>query len=241
MRRLFPHPCDAIDLGEAYAYPPSRPWLRANMVASLDGAATANGLSGSLSGPADKQIFSVLRGLADVVLVGAATVRMEGYGPVRPKFVPQERRRAHGQTPVPAVAIVSAHLDLDPAATIFTEATARTLVITVEDAPRPRVEALRPVADMIIAGEHRVDLTTALDTLTARGYHRQLCEGGPHLLAQLVAADRLDELCLTISPLLTAGTAPRILAGLTFVEPHRLALSQLLEEDGVLFTRYLRT
>ncbi|MFF7245991.1 pyrimidine reductase family protein [Embleya sp. NPDC008237] len=246
MRRLLPVPSTPaepdVDLVEAYAYPPDRTWLRANMVASLDGAAQApDGLSAGLSSPADKRIFGVLRGLADVVLVGAATVRQEGYRPPKPKAAYAAARAAAGQPPAPVIAIVSRSLALDFTTPLFTEAITPTIVITCEDAAPQGLAAAREYGDVIVAGRDRVDFASALDALAARGLTRQLTEGGPHVLAQIAACGRLDELCLTLSPLLTAGPADRILAGPTLVDAVPMRPVSLLEEDGSLFTRYVRS
>jgi riboflavin biosynthesis pyrimidine reductase len=98
----------------------------------------------------------------------------------------------------------------------------------------------RAVADVIVAGDESVDLSAAVDALTERGHRRMLTEGGPHLLAQLVAAGRLDELCLTFAPLLAGGDVTlRILAGQPLDPPRPLHLAHLLEDDGFLFSRYL--
>jgi riboflavin-specific deaminase-like protein len=227
---------DAVDLEAAYAYPTDRPWLRANMVASIDGAAAdAEGRSAGLSGPADKRVFRVLRGLSDGVLVGAGTVRQEGYRAARPRPEYAQQRADAGQGPAPALVIVSGGLDLDLAGPLF-DGAVRSIIVTT-DAAAQRVPAAADVADVLVAGTDRVDLAVALAALHERGLTRLLCEGGPSLLAQVAAAGLLDELCLTVAPRLVGGEAPRVLAGL----PVALGaeLSQLLEEDGFLFSRYL--
>jgi riboflavin biosynthesis pyrimidine reductase len=258
MRRLLPTDREAgpgltgpdgeVDLAAVYAYPEEvvgagRPWLRANMVASLDGAAQAgDGLSAGLSSPADKEIFGVLRGLADVVLVGATTVRNEGYRPARVKAAFAEARKAAGQAPVPAIAIVTRSLDLDLSAPLFTDAVVPTVVLTGPDADPERLAEVREAADVIVAGapgSSGVDPGAAVDALTSRGWLRQLTEGGPHLLGELAAAGRLDELCLAVSPQITAGPAGRITGGDAMV-PQEMELRTLLEDDGFLFARYVR-
>jgi len=230
-------------LADAYAYPadtrPGRPWLRANMVSSADGAARYDGRSEGLSSPGDKQIFGVLRALADVVLVGAETVRTEGYRPAKARSVFAERRAAAGQAPAPAIAIVSSRLDLDLTAPLFTEPLVPTVVLTVADAPADRLAEAERVADVVRLGEGRVDLAAAVRWLDAeRGWCRQLTEGGPRLLGQLAALDLVDELDLALSPLMCAGEAPRITNGPS--ADVRMRLELLLEEDGFLFARYLR-
>ena len=225
---------------QAYAYPPDRRWLRANMVASVDGAASADGRSGGLSSPADKRVFRVLRALADVIVVGAGTARAERYAAVTPEETTPTERVARCQTATPAIAVVTSRLDLDPGSGLFAGAATRSFVLTCAAADPRRLRALREVADVVVAGEDRVDLPVALDALAERGLRRMLCEGGPALLTQIAAAGRLDELCLTISPLLTGGGAGRILAGAGLSPPLPLRLSHLLEQDGALFARYAR-
>lgn len=232
---------DDAELARLYAYPPARPWLRANMVASVDGAAAVDGLSGGLSSPGDRRLFWTLRGLADVILVGAGTTRAEGYRPTRDKndaWVPLGLRS--GRPAAPPIAVVSRSLDVDPGAPFIADAPAdaRTIVITCASAPAPARSALSAVADVIVAGEHLVDLPAAVDELAARGLGRMLCEGGPHLLGQLASAGLLDELCLTVSPVLAGPGSPGILSGAPFASARRLSLASVLEEDGALFCRY---
>ncbi|XVQ83393.1 pyrimidine reductase family protein [Microbispora siamensis] len=237
MRRIHPFTEDEPDIPAAYAYPRDH-WLRLNMVASADGAAWVEGHSEGLSGRADKRIFGLLRGLADVVLAGAATVRTEGYRPARPRE--SWRALREGRPPAPPVAVVTRGLDLDLDSPLFTEAEpyARTIVITTESAPKDRREEAAGRADLIVAGDERVDLAAAVSELRDRGLGRVLCEGGPRVNAQLAAAGLVDELALTVSPLLVGGDAARILDGVASHTP--LTLAQVLEEDGFLFCRYIR-
>lgn len=223
MRRLLPEPSDEVDLAAAYAYPEGRPWLRANMVASVDGAMTgADALSGSLSGPADRAVFGVLRRAAHAVLVGAGTVRTEGY---RPAALP--------------IAVVSNRLDLDWSLPLFDHAPQRTVLLTSATAPADRLAAARVGNDVVVCGEELVDLALAVAALHERGLTRLLCEGGPALLAQLGSAGLLDELCLTTAPVLVGGTAGRILAGPELDErPWHLA--HLLMDHDSLFARWVR-
>jgi riboflavin biosynthesis pyrimidine reductase len=246
VRRLLPDPSGDLgpdDLDAAYAPPvppPGSVHVRANMVSSADGAAVLDGHSEGLSGPADKSVFRVLRGLADVVLVGAGTVRSESYGPVRPTAERREKRAASGYAPIPPIAVVSRRLDLDLSSRFFAEAVARPLVVTCGAAPESARAAASAVADVVVAGEETVDLGEALTALAERGLSRLLCEGGPALLADLVAADLLDELCLTLSPLLAGGAdATRATAGAAS-PPRGMALAHVLEQDGALFLRYAR-
>ncbi|MFE7134544.1 pyrimidine reductase family protein [Streptomyces sp. NPDC057638] len=217
-------------------------WLRANMVSSLDGGAHHEGRSQPISSAADMRVFGTLRGLADVVVVGAETVRMEGYRPARAREAFAGLRAGRGQAPAAAVAVVTASLDLDFSAPLFTEPVVPTLVLTGAGASRERLRAAeRAGVEVVVAGEGRgVDPARVVAELGGRGLRRQLSEGGPRLLGQFVAAGVLDELCLTVSPTLVAGDAQRIADGPSLPVPERLALASVLEEAGFLFTRYRR-
>ncbi|MFF0434514.1 pyrimidine reductase family protein [Streptomyces sp. NPDC004327] len=255
MRRLFPvtdmtasdadREWSLDELADAYAYPEEasgRSWLRANMVSSLDGAGQHDGRSQPLSSETDMRIFGTLRGLADVVIAGAETVRSEGYRPARARDAFAARRAAAGQGPAPVIAVVTASLDLDFSLPLFTEPLVPTIVLTgaLSDRER-RAEAERAGAEVVIAGDGRgVEPERVVAALAERGLRRQLTEGGPRLLGQFVAAGVLDELCLALSPTMTAGGAQRIAGGPPVALPKRFAVASVLEQDGFLFTRYLR-
>ena len=235
------------ELAAVYAYPEPgpgarEPWLRANMVSSLDGAAQHEGRSQPISGTADMRIFGTLRGLADAVLVGAETVRREGYRPARARAAFADLREAAGQAPAPAIAVVSASLDLDFSWPLFTSPLVPTLVLTGAAAAPDRVAAAEKAgARVVIAGDGMgVDPDRAVRALADLGMTRLLTEGGPRLLGQLITAGVLDELCLTVSPMLTAGDAQRIAGGPSVAVPRRFELVSLLEEEGFLFSRYRR-
>ncbi|MDJ1133584.1 pyrimidine reductase family protein [Streptomyces iconiensis] len=217
-------------------------WLRGNMVASLDGAIHHGGRSQPLSCQADMRIFGVLRALADVVVVGAETVRQEGYRPARRREVFAERRAASGQAPVPAIAVVTASMELDFSLPLFTEPLVPTLVVTGEDAPAERIALAREAgAEVVLAGEGAgVDPARVPGVLAERGLRRQLTEGGPTLLGAFAEAGVLDELCLSVAPRITIGEAPRIMKGPLLAEPEGFVLEGVLEEEGFLFTRYRR-
>lgn len=213
-------------------------WLRVNFVASLDGAATVGGLSGPLNDPEDTAVLLALRQLADVVLVGAGTVRAEGYGGLGLDDAAQEWRTQHGLPALPRLAVVTRTLDLDPGLPLFQGT--RPILVAPAGAPAERRERLSDVADLVLCGEDEVDLTTALAELTAQGLGQVLCEGGPELFASLVAVDAVDELCLTISPLIVSGSAPRIIRGGSQVT-HRMRRAHVIEGTDMLFLRYTRT
>ncbi len=249
VRLLFPPTGPGADVGAdpvaLYAAdrrppPPGRPWVMMNMVTSLDGATTIDGRSAGLGGPADRAVFAAVRGVADVILVGAGTVRAEGYGPPRSTPAQRARRRANGQTAVARLALCSASLTLDPGSPLFVDAEERPIVFTAATAPTERRDALATVAEVVVAGERRVDVARMLSVLFSTGARVVLVEGGPSLNGQLVAADLLDELCLTVSPQLLAGRSDRIAVGDAPARPVGLALDRLLEADGLLLARYVR-
>lgn len=226
-------------LAEHYALPDrSEPHLRVNFVTSLDGAAWHDGRSGPLNDEWDQQVFAHLRRLADVVMVGAGTIRVEGYGGLRLDEQAQRWRTEHGLPPHPPLAIVSHALDLDPASEAFTDAPVRPLIITHGGAPHDRLDALAEVADLVVHGEDAVDLAAARGELAERGLPQILCEGGPTLFGALIAADAVDELDLTLSPVLESGSAGRIAHGLQRTLPMRL--QHALPGGPMLFLRYLR-
>lgn len=231
-------PLNDAELAEFYRCPPDRRWVRANFVATLDGAAQGpDSRSGSISGKADKRVFALLRALADVILVGAGTARAEGYGPahIRPEFA--EIRAAHGhREPTPPIAVVTDSLDLpeqlldDP----------RTIVFVPAHADSARLAEVGERVQVVVSGEEWVDVEHAVTTLEERGHRRISCEGGPAFFAELVSAGLLDELCLTVSPMLLPGEVLRVTHGPAIVEPLQMRMAGLLEDDGYLFSRWLR-
>jgi 5-amino-6-(5-phosphoribosylamino)uracil reductase len=226
MRRLLPDPAETVDLRAAYAVPGGR-HVRVNFAASADGAVTVDGRSRGLSSDADREVFHLLRAMADVVLVGAGTVRAESYGGAR-----------EGDRAIPPIAVVTRSLDLDPASRLFTDTRVPPIVLTCASAPADRRKLLADLADVIVAGEEDVDPVSALAALAERGLDQVICEGGPHLFGWLLAAGAVDELDLTIAPLIAGGTAGRIVSGLASQLTDPLTLLQVLEDDGHLFLRY---
>ena len=181
---------------------------------------------------------------ADVILVGAGTVRAEGYeGPLLAPAACR-RRAAEGRAPHPPVAVVSGSADLDPGSAFFAQAPVRPLVVTTDRAAREhprRVAALAEAANVVTAGEEAVEGPALLAALAARGMRVVHGEGGPALFGSLAAADLVDELVLSIAPVLAGGSGPRVLAA-----PHddgalptRLHLVEVLHEDSMLFARYV--
>jgi riboflavin biosynthesis pyrimidine reductase len=246
VQRVYPthEPVEEVSgLIEAYRYPPisDRAYVRATMVTTLDGAAWGpDGRSGSISARADRETFAVMRGLADVILVGAGTVRAEVYRPAITTTDLVDHRVTAGQQPDPVIAVVSRALDLDPAAPLFTEAAEPTIVITTERSPVDRRDVLSELARVVVTGTDDIDVDRALGALANFGLLRVMCEGGPTLLAHMAAVGRIDELCLTVTPLLAGGHAPRIVDGAPSLTGQAMSLAHILEEDGMLLTRWVR-
>jgi riboflavin biosynthesis pyrimidine reductase len=241
MRSLFPIPAEAVDPAEVYGDTPSvdgRPSVRLNMIVSVDGGTSWNGVSGALGGPADKQLFSVLRSLTDVVLVASGTMRAERYGPAILSSPLRDARVKRGQAPVPPIAVVSSSCHFDWASPFFTEATQRPYIITVASADATAREEAEKVAEVIIAGDESVELGRAVEELGNRGARTILAEGGPTLNGQLAKEGLLDELCVTLAPLLASGDAKRLISGSTLAELAHLQVRSICEEDDYLFLRY---
>lgn len=239
MRSLFPTRADSVDLDAAYWVEDFEgQFVSAVMIGSLDGAARLDGASGGLGNAADAALFALLRAQCDVILVGAATARIEGYGGDRPDAAMRAVRRRHGLTPAPRIAVVTNRAELAPTGPLLCDTEVPPLIITTAAAPAANLEALVGGAEIVVAGDATVDLGTALDELRDRGLLRVSCEGGPTLLGQLIAAERLDELRLTVSPRLLVGDSGRITAGPLVVNPRTLELVHILEDEGFLFLRY---
>ena len=244
MRRLAPRAVPDADVEAAYADLASRradgrAYVVVNMVASVDGAFSVAGQTKDLSSEADRFVFHHLRSLVDVILVGAQTVRAERYGPPRISEERQRARVARGQKPMPRIAVVTGSLDLDWTTAMFTESPTRPIVLTSESAEPDAVARARKVADVIVAGEKRVDLAAALGMLPADVV---LCEGGPTLNGVLAGDDLIDELCLTVAPALIGGDIGAGILGharLPAMAPVELVVA--FEDGDNLFLRYRRT
>ena len=215
----------------------AQPTLRANFIASLDGAVTVDGLSAGLQGPGDKEVFDTLRMVCDALVVAAGTVKAENYDALRLSVPERAWRVAHGLPEFPLMVIVSAALDFDLEQLVFADAPIPPIVVTKSTAP---VSRLAGVAELIVAGEERVDLAAAVAALHERGATQLLCEGGPRLFGALIAADLVTELCLTVSPLLVGAGPGRIAAGPPSI-PRQMSLRHILTRDDMLFLRYARS
>jgi riboflavin biosynthesis pyrimidine reductase len=242
-------PADAVDddgLNALYAYPDQLQdcWVRGNMIASLDGGATDDGKAGGLAGAGDRALFALLRELADVIVVGAVTVRVENYSGAQLSVAQRQARQQRGQAEVPPIAVVTRSGDLDPGARLFTRTEVPPLILTAGEAYDDTRHRLGGVAEVIDAsGPHpnTVDIGTMLRILAERKLFRVLTEGGPLFLGTLVETGLLDELCLTVAPILVGGAARRIVSGPGSVHNTMRRAHVLSDDDGYLYTRYVRT
>lgn len=221
--RIHPGPPVTVTAAEAYADPgrqprDGRPWVLSNFVASVDGATAVEGRSGGLGSAGDKAVFDALRDLADIILVGAGTARTERYGPPR--------------RPGQRIAVVTATGDLSGCDRLVQSGAA--IVVTPEDGPDQDA-----AVTVVRAGRGQVDLPAALAELAARGARVVLTEGGPRLHGELVAAGCVDELCVTVAPLVVGGESARLAHG-PLAGPAKLRLEHVLADDeGYLYTRWL--
>lgn len=224
----------AARLAEAYASPEGT-WVRANLITSMDGAVSVDGRSGGLSGAADRLLFHILRALADVILVGAGTVRAEHYGLAKLDW-PSLRTGRPATAPI-AIVTRQFDLDLDSALLRGDADHPKTIVLTGNRAAPGRVAKAAETAEVITFPGADVSGKDAIGKLSELGFRNILIEGGPMLLGQLVTEDLLDELCLTIAPLLEGGLAGRMITG---GSARTMRLASVIEDDGFLLCRYLR-
>ncbi len=213
------------------------PWLFTNMVMTIDGATAIDGRSSSIGDDQDGVVFRALRAVSDVVLVAAATARAEGYK--RPQLPSHlvAWRRSRGLSDVPRIALVSTSLefDLDP----FEDEPP--VVVTSESSPQGRRRRLEAETDVLVCGDERVDLVSAVSALRMTGLGRVLSEGGPSLNGQLAAADLVDEWCVTVAPMVVAGDSKRIVTGPPIKPDDRsFRLDRALAGTTSLFTRWVR-
>ncbi|MGA5540823.1 pyrimidine reductase family protein [Mycobacterium sp. NPDC051198] len=232
-------------LAQYYAYPDDlqRCWVRGNMISSLDGGATEDGKSGGLGGPGDRAVFNLMRQSADVILMGAATVRIENYSGVQLSAAQRQERQRRGQAEVPPIAVVTASAALDHEAKFFTRTEVPPLILTatqtVADARR-RLGGVAEVLGASGADPTRVEPAVALRILAERKLFRVLTEGGPSLLSLLIENELLDELCLTVAPVLVGGVARRIATGAGHAHTRMRPAHLLTDNEGYLYTRYVR-
>jgi len=240
---------DEGELSRLYGYPEEccardGTWVRANFITSVDGGATTDGTSGAMGGPGDRMVFDLLRELADVIVVGAGTVRVERYSGAQVGATQRQRRQARGQSEVPQLAIVTRAGRLDRKIAVFTRTEVPPLVLTssaAADEARRLLGDVSEVVDCSGGDPGTLDEAALLGNLAARGMRRILTEGGPMLLGSLIQRDMLDELCLTIAPYVVGGQAPRIATGRNQLLTRMRCAHVLTDDAGYLYTRYVRT
>lgn len=231
-----PHtgPLSEEQVAESYPWP-GESWLRTMMVTTLDGAFVGpDGTSKKISSREDRAVMAAARRDADVILIGARTLRAEHYSPVRTTPEDRARRTANGQEPAPVLALLTRTLDLPWRDAVFTESTVPPIVVTTSH-DRPMmpggVGVVRlPGPD---ASPHAL-----LDALHERGLNRVLVEAGPTLTGELVEAGLVDEMDLTISPRVTGNAAtPRVPM---LAPPADFELAHVLRAGSFLANRYVR-
>lgn len=233
--RILDLPSDAIAAHYlADARPPhdGRPWVVMGMISSLDGSAVVDGGSTALGGPPDRQVFRALRAAADVIVVGAGTVRSERYRAAALPDDLRDWRNRRGMSDNPRIAIVTESLQIDPTDSL---AAARPLVFTTEASAGSASAGVDDWAEVVTVGASSVDPPQMLAHLSRSGVHTVLVEGGPRLNGAL--ADYVDEVCLTVSPTLAGGEGPRIVHGPP--AGRTASLDRVVHSEGFLLLRYL--
>lgn len=231
---LLPASGPEPDLATHYAYPDDlvTPYVRVNFVSSIDGAVTVDGTSGGLGSDGDERVFGVLRELADVVLVGAGTARAENYRGAR--------RPTRGTDSPPSIAVVTGSAGLDPKAPLFTDTRTPPIVLTTAEADAEQRAALHEAGADVVTLDHLTP-DALLAELARRGLRRVLLEGGPSLFGSFLAADAVDELCLTVAAVIAGGDAGRIASGPPGPPARPFSLVGALRDDDALLLRYIRT
>jgi riboflavin biosynthesis pyrimidine reductase len=245
MRQLFPESIDPVDPTAVHAQlervgPADRPYVMVNMIESVDGGTAIDGVSGALGGTADREVFRAIRTVPDVILVAARTANAEHYKAPIISEATRAARVARGQAASPRIAVVTGELSVDLSLGMFTEpGDARPIVLTSESAPINRRDEVEAMAEVLVVGQDHVDLAEAMRQLHRRGVGIVLCEGGPSMNGGMVGLDLVDEWDVSFSPVLAGGESHRIVnTAPPAVRP--LTLERILEQDGMLFLRYLR-
>jgi riboflavin-specific deaminase-like protein len=235
-RRLLPETAQTLTADEALTALPAaagaRPLVALNMIASVDGRIAISGRSAPLSSPADRALFHALRARSDAVMVAAGTLRAERYGPTIRNEQTRAQRAARGEREQPFAVVVTRTVDLDPELPLLRDPDSHVVIVTASD------RELQPCAAQIEYIRAATLEEALLELASRHGVRRIICEGGPFLNASLAAESLIDELFLSVSPLLVGGGDSTILAAALLDEPQPLELLALLEHDGVLFAHY---
>ena len=233
LMQIFPKEVCDIDIYQTYKIEDEF-HLRINMVSSLDGAISMNGRAKGLSSTVDQSIFHVLRSLADIILVGAGTMRDEEYKPARMSDEEKQLRVSNDQQEIPPIAIVTRSGKIDLSSKFFTEAVSKPIIFTTELGSR--VLGNTDLADVYICGESKVDLKEVIDQLHKLVYRHILCEGGPSLNADMLEQNLVDELCLTTNPLILQGINKTIFNGPLLEDPAQFSYKKIFINEGQLFS-----
>lgn len=240
LKQLWPIAKEEVSLFDAYATTSKNDttYLRINMVSSIDGAISIKGKAIELSSDIDRVVFHSLRSFTDLVLVGAGTMRIEEYKPVSLTIEEQSKRIERNQKAIPPIAVVTRSGEFNFTTDFFSKAVTKPIIITTEIGAR--VAQNNGLADIIICGKSQVDLNFAIKELNLLGYKNILCEGGPSLNADLLKENLVDELCLTINPILVQGDGKRIFDGPIIDTPKSFKISNIFTQNDQLFFRYTK-
>lgn len=228
-------------LRDLFAYPDGlrHPRLRANFIASIDGAVTLDGSGRKLGTPTDRRMFTRLREVADVVLVGAVTAMSKPYADIQLDADAQTWRLSHGMAAVLPVAVVSSRAVIPPH--LLNGSAVPPIVFVSASADRGARRTLeRSGARIRQMAEGQISSAAIRNALGELGLNRVLVEGGPSLFSQLASDNAIDELCLTTSPMMVAGPARRIAASADHVEIRMHRKDVVLGADGTVIVRWVR-
>lgn len=227
-------------LRDLLAYPenPSAPRLRANFIASIDGAVTLDGAGRKLGTPTDRRVFNRLREVADVIVVGATTAASKPYADLRLDADAQAWRLAHSLPSVLRLVVVSSRGVIP--AHLLTAAVPPIVLVSASATSSARRALDASGAVVCEMADGQIASAAIRQALGELGLTRVLVEGGPTLFSHLVAGDSIDELCLTTSPMMVAGPARRIAATPEHVELRMRRKDVLLGEDGTVIVRWVR-
>lgn len=211
-----------------------------NMIASSNGLATLDGLSGKLGGDEDRELFKTLRSMADFILVGLKTVLEERYNPPKLDNELAAFRESSGKDRLPRLVVASNSLEIDPEIPLFESELYSPILVTSESSPLNKRQSLAKKYDIVLSGEERVDFREAINALTKGKGGIILVEGGPSINKQLVAADLFDELCITVSPFHSNDASGELVTTDKSYPDGYMEEARRIEVNDYIFYRYLR-